>query len=277
MEQIFIEKLEVFGHHGVYEQEKEDGQFFLVDCLCDVSFKEAVATDNLSNTTDYGTMCLFIKKYFDESAMDLLETVADQLSTAMLYAFPGIHKIELSICKPNAPIPMDFQGVGVKIMKEWIPVAISIGSNMGDRELYLTTALEELVAHPAIRNLVVSDYMETKPYGYENQDDFLNGAATFDTLLSPDDLLDFLHEIENHGNRERKIHWGPRTIDLDILLYGDMLYNTKDLIIPHLDMCNREFVLKPLVSIAPGMVHPVRRRNIYDLYHSFKTFNKKDE
>jgi 2-amino-4-hydroxy-6-hydroxymethyldihydropteridine diphosphokinase len=63
------------------------------------------------------------------------------------------------------------------------------------------------------------------------------------------------------------MHWGPRTLDLDILLYGDRQVNQKNLIIPHIDMCNRSFVLQPLMQIAPGMVHPIRRRTIYDLYH----------
>jgi dihydroneopterin aldolase/2-amino-4-hydroxy-6-hydroxymethyldihydropteridine diphosphokinase len=267
MEQIFIDKLRVFGYHGVYEQEKSQGQTFVVDCICDVSFAEAVQEDALSQTTDYGNVCLFIKKYFDEHAYDLLETAADGLSTALMYAFPGMQRLELSISKPEAPIPMEFKGVGVRMTKAWIPVAISFGSNIGDREAYLTEAMEKLVANPAIRNLVVSDYIETEPYGYREQDKFLNGAAIFETLLSPEELLALFQSMEQEAGRRREIHWGPRTLDLDILLYGDRQVNQKNLIIPHIDMCNRSFVLQPLMQIAPGMVHPIRRRTIYDLYH----------
>ncbi len=270
MEQILVQGLQVFGYHGVYEQEKEEGQTFLVNCVMDTSFASAIHSDDVGETVDYGTACLFIKKYFEEKAYDLLEKVADELATSIMYAFPGIEKIQIQITKPNAPIPMEFESVGVRVEKKWHKVALAIGSNMGDKEKYLTDALETLIANPDIRNVIVSDYIETEPYGYVDQDKFLNGAVTLETLLSAEDLLIFLHEIEAKAERKREIHWGPRTLDLDILLYDDVCMHTKELTIPHIDMCNRMFVLEPLMQIAPGLVHPVRRRTIYDLYHILK-------
>lgn len=270
MEQILVQGLQVFGYHGVYEQEKEEGQTFLVNCVMDTSFASAIHSDDVGETVDYGTVCLFIKKYFEEKAYDLLEKVADELATSIMYAFPGIEKIQIQITKPNAPIPMEFESVGVRVEKKWHKVALAIGSNMGDKEKYLTDALETLIANPNIRNVIVSDYIETEPYGYVDQDKFLNGAVTLETLLSAEDLLIFLHEIEAKAERKREIHWGPRTLDLDILLYDDVCMHTKELTIPHIDMCNRMFVLEPLMQIAPGLVHPVRRRTIYDLYHILK-------
>lgn len=270
MEQILVQGLQVFGYHGVYEQEKEEGQTFLVNCVMDTSFASAIHSDDVGETVDYGTVCLFIKKYFEEKAYDLLEKVADELATSIMYAFPGIEKIQIQITKPNAPIPMEFKSVGVRVEKKWHKVALAIGSNMGDKEKYLTDAMETLIANPDIRNVIVSDYVETEPYGYVEQDKFLNGAVTLETLLSAEDLLIFLHEIEAKAERNREIHWGPRTLDLDILLYDDVCMHTKELTIPHIDMCNRMFVLEPLMQIAPGLVHPVRRRTIYDLYHILK-------
>ncbi len=270
MEQILVQGLQVFGYHGVYEQEKEEGQTFLVNCVMDTSFASAIHSDDVGETVDYGTVCLFIKKYFEEKAYDLLEKVADELATSIMYAFPGIEKIQIQITKPNAPIPMEFESVGVRVEKKWHKVALAIGSNMGDKEKYLTDAMETLIANPDIRNVIVSDYVETEPYGYVEQDKFLNGAVTLETLLSAEDLLIFLHEIEAKAERKREIHWGPRTLDLDILLYDDVCMHTKELTIPHIDMCNRMFVLEPLMQIAPGLVHPVRRRTIYDLYHILK-------
>lgn len=270
MEQILVQGLQVFGYHGVYEQEKEEGQTFLVNCVMDTSFASAIHSDDVGETVDYGTVCLFIKKYFEEKAYDLLEKVADELATSIMYAFPGIEKIQIQITKPNAPIPMEFKSVGVRVEKKWHKVALAIGSNMGDKEKYLTDAMETLIANPDIRNVIVSDYVETEPYGYVEQDKFLNGAVTLETLLSAEDLLICLHEIEAKAERKREIHWGPRTLDLDILLYDDVCMHTKELTIPHIDMCNRMFVLEPLMQIAPGLVHPVRRRTIYDLYHILK-------
>ena len=97
----------------------------------------------------------------------------------------------------------------------------------------------------------------TAPYGGVEQDDFLNGALALKTLLTPQELLERLHEIEQEAHRERLIHWGPRTLDLDILLYDDLVLDTPDLIIPHVEMHLRDFVLIPLAQIAPWKRHPV--------------------
>ncbi len=104
--------------------------------------------------------------------------------------------------------------------------------------------------------------METKPYGDVEQDDFLNGAAEIDTLYEPHELLDKIHETENKGGRERTVKWGPRTIDLDILLYDHQILTDKDLMIPHPEMHKRMFVLKPLESIAPWAEHPVFKETV---------------
>ena len=105
--------------------------------------------------------------------------------------------------------------------------------------------------------LKVSDFLVTAPYGGVEQDDFLNGALALKTLLTPQELLERLHEIEQEAHRERLIHWGPRTLDLDILLYDDLVLDTPDLIIPHAEMHLRDFVLIPLAQIAPWKRHPL--------------------
>lgn len=94
----------------------------------------------------------------------------------------------------------------------------------------------------------VSELLVTKPYGGVEQEDFLNGCLELETLLTPQELLEELHRIEQEAGRERKIHWGPRTLDLDILFYDKELIETEDLIIPHVDLENRYFVLKPLAG-----------------------------
>ena len=94
------------------------------------------------------------------------------------------------------------------------------------------------------------------------QDDFLNGAVGLKTLLFPDELLAFLHELEQKAGRERKIHWGPRTLDLDILLYQDYVSDDPELTVPHPDMGNRRFVLEPLSKLCPNLIHPVTGKTI---------------
>ena len=111
----------------------------------------------------------------------------------------------------------------------------------------------------------VSGYLVTEPYGGVEQDEFLNGVLKLRTLLTPEELLDRLHELEAAANRERIIHWGPRTLDLDILFYDNEIIDTPDLHIPHIDMENRDFVLKPMDEIAPYYRHPVLNKTIHQL------------
>ena len=111
----------------------------------------------------------------------------------------------------------------------------------------------------------VSDYLVTEPYGGVEQDVFLNGALKLRTLLTPEELLDRLHELEQAAHRERIVHWGPRTLDHDILLYDQMNIDTPVLHVPHIDMENRDFVLIPLTELAPYYRHPVLNKTISQL------------
>ena len=104
--------------------------------------------------------------------------------------------------------------------------------------------------------------METLPYGVVEQDNFVNGMFEIRTLLAPEELLQELHRIEQMEGRERKLHWGPRTLDLDIIFYDDLVYASGDLVIPHIDMENRYFVLKPLSELAPNFRHPITHKTV---------------
>jgi dihydroneopterin aldolase/2-amino-4-hydroxy-6-hydroxymethyldihydropteridine diphosphokinase len=103
----------------------------------------------------------------------------------------------------------------------------------------------------------VSSYQITAPVGGVEQDDFLNAAVALRTLRTPEELLELIGSIEQEQKRERSIHWGPRTIDLDILLYDSDIIQTKHLMIPHVEMQNRMFVLDPMCEIAPYTRHPL--------------------
>lgn len=126
---------------------------------------------------------------------------------------------------------------------------LSIGTNLGDRFDNLARALDLLMRNPANQNLKVSPIYETEPVGGVKQDDFLNVAVALDTNLTPLELLHWLQIIEKSLHRRRLIHWGPRTIDLDIVLYEDEEWQTANLKIPHPEMGNRRFVLQPLLDV----------------------------
>ena len=111
----------------------------------------------------------------------------------------------------------------------------------------------------------VSSFLSTAPYGGVEQDDFLNGCMQIRTLLTPRELLETLQGIEREAGRERKIHWGPRTLDLDIIFYDREVVDEEDLQIPHIEMQKRDFVLLPLREIAPHLRHPVTGKTVSEM------------
>ena len=142
---------------------------------------------------------------------------------------------------------------------------IGLGSNLGNREMMLIRSMEYLNQVPNINITNRSSFYETKPVGGPPQGDFINAAIEVETQLSPINLLVKLQEIEVRLRRKRVIKDGPRTIDLDILLFDDIIINTSRLNIPHPLMHKRMFVLEPLTEIAPQLKHPVSEKSIIQL------------
>ena len=142
---------------------------------------------------------------------------------------------------------------------------------MGDKKAYLDQAVQALKEHKACHVEAVSDYLVTSPYGVTDQNDFLNACLKLRTLLTPYELLDELHKIEQQAGRERIRRWGPRTLDLDILFYDDLILGDPNLCIPHVDLANREFVLKPLAEIAPYLHHPANGKTVQEMLREVAT------
>jgi len=144
--------------------------------------------------------------------------------------------------------------------------AIGLGSNLGDRAAILRQAVETLSATPEIVLRQVSRNFETAPVGGPpGQGSFLNAAVTLETSLSPERLHEVLKRIEQQAGRRRVVRWGERTLDLDLLLFGNRELDGDTLTVPHPRMSFRRFVLDPLASIAPDWVHPTTGRTIADL------------
>ena len=141
---------------------------------------------------------------------------------------------------------------------------IALGSNI-DAERNLPAAVGRLAATPGLRLTALSGVYRTPPWGVEDQPSFLNAAAAAETTLSPLELLDALQAIENRLGRTREVRFGPRTIDLDLLLYAEQVIDSERLTVPHPRLHERGFVLTPLCDLAPELIHPVLNRAMADL------------
>jgi 2-amino-4-hydroxy-6-hydroxymethyldihydropteridine diphosphokinase len=147
---------------------------------------------------------------------------------------------------------------------------IGLGSNRGDRKTNCRKALELLAESGRVTK--VSSFYRTEPVGFKDQEDFINAVAEVETDLSPQELLAACNRIEAELGRTREVRWGPRTIDLDILLYGDRTVHDHDpdLTIPHPLLADRRFVLVPLCEIAPQALHPVSGKTVERLLHELE-------
>ena len=275
-DEIRIEGLEVYARHGVYPEETKNGQYFYVNAILCINIRQAGREDNLERTINYGTVCHLITDWMQENTCLLLEAVAERLSRALLLEYDALADLELEIQKPHAPIRLPFGNVSVKVRRGWHRAYIAVGSNLGNRKTHILSGIQALKVHPLIKLKKVSKMIVTEPYGGVEQEDFLNGALEIETLLEPEELLEVLHQVEDAEGRKRTLRWGPRTLDLDILFYDRICYESENLVIPHVDLENRVFVLKPMSEIAPYFRHPINHKTMMGLLKELEQKTEED-
>ena len=266
MDKIIIKDLEIFAYHGVLKEEKLKGQTFFLTAELSLDLREAGMTDKLEKTVNYAQVCQDIYEVMTGNKFDLIEAVAENIADTILLKYDIIKSVRIIVSKPQAPIEMEFDTVCVDILRRKHIAYLGIGSNLGDKEGYLDYAVDQLNKDDYIKVTKISSYIVTKPYGDVEQDDFLNGCLEIETLYTPQELLAVVNDIEQGAGRKRLIHWGPRTLDIDILLYDREIIMEEKLIVPHIEMTKREFVLKPLSEIAPFAYHPGYNKTAMELY-----------
>lgn len=270
MDKIKIKNLEVFARHGVFPEENVLGQKFIISAVLYTDTRKAGKTDELTASIHYGEVSQFIEHFLTGHTYKLLECAAENLAEALLLQTPGLEKIKLEIKKPWAPVGLPLETVAVEIERSWHTAYIALGSNMGDKESYLNYAVTSLNEITGCEVQKVSSFLVTPPYGVTEQDDFLNGCLKLHTLLTPKELLEELHRIEKEAGRERILRWGPRTLDMDIIFYDNLIWEDDDLCIPHVEVQKRDFVLKPLYEIAPYVRHPGTGKTVHEMLDELK-------
>lgn len=270
MDEIRIERLRVYAHHGYFADEKWNGQYFEVSVVLKLSLQDAGVSDVIANTVDYAAVCEFIAAKMTEQTFDLIETVAEFLADSLMDQYEAVREAAVEVRKPDAPISMEVSYVSVKVVRRRHLSYVAFGSNLGDSRALIQQAVDLVDQDKRCKVLEVSPIRKSTPYGGVEQADYYNGVMEVETYYEPLMFLKCLQEIEIKLGRKRKVRWGPRTMDLDILLFDRMVIDSKELIVPHPDMQNRDFVLLPLSEIAPYLRHPLLHKTIGELLEDVK-------
>lgn len=270
MDKLYLKDVEIFANHGVFQEEKNLGQKFILSLELDVDLREAAVTGDLSKSIHYGELCHNIEREFQKESYDLIETATEKIAEYVLYNYNLVKGVKVLLKKPWAPIGRHLDSAAVEVYRKWHKVYISIGSNIGDKEENINQAIDKLKEFREIKVLKISSIIETDPWGYEEQDTFKNAAIEIETFLNPKELMTILLNIEKEMKRERIIKWGPRIIDLDIIFFDDYISSDEYVTIPHPRMEEREFVLEPLNEIAPNFIHPLNNKRVFKMLEEIK-------
>lgn len=249
---IELNGLKVHGKHGVFAEEKHTGHDFLIDAQLFVDLSQAAIDDSLAASVNYGAVADLIVNTVQPGSVDLIEHLAKRVLDAIFAHFPLVRAAKITINKPTAPINHPFQNVSVTLKREAPQqlALVSVGSNVGDSKEYLAKALELINKIPETSVLASSSMYQTKPVSDIVQADYLNAIFALSTKLSPWQLLNELQEIELMLHRRRIIRFGPRTLDLDLISWGEIALESDYLTLPHPRAHERAFVLVPLAEVS---------------------------
>jgi dihydroneopterin aldolase/2-amino-4-hydroxy-6-hydroxymethyldihydropteridine diphosphokinase len=254
-DRIVLQGVSARGFHGVLDEEKSDGQDFVVDVMLEVDLRRAGRSDLLAHTVNYGEVAADIVALITGPSGDLIEKLADRIAAAALQR-PLVQAVEVTVHKPQAPIGVPFGDVQVVVERRRDdPVVIALGANLGAVQATLERAVRELADVDGLRITAVSELFESDPVGGPEQPVYLNAVVLARTRLSAFALLTELHRIEADHGRVRETRWGARSLDLDLIQYGDpesdsdQVSKDPELMLPHPRAHERMFVLAPWSAV----------------------------
>ena len=250
-DRIVLQGISAHGHHGVLDFEKADGQEFVVDVALEVDLRRPGRSDVLAHTVNYADVAADVVSLITGPSLDLIEALAEKIARAALKR-PLVQAVEVTVHKPQAPVGVTFGDVQVVVERHRDePVVIALGANLGKVQATLEAAVRALADVDGLRISAVSDLFETDPVGGPEQPVYLNAVVLARTRLAAFALLTELHAIEADRGRVRETRCGARTLDLDLIQYGDpetgseQISQDPDLILPHPRAHERAFVLTP--------------------------------
>jgi dihydroneopterin aldolase/2-amino-4-hydroxy-6-hydroxymethyldihydropteridine diphosphokinase len=257
-DRIHLRGVEAVGYHGVLLDEKRDGQPFVVDVVMELDLATAGASDALDDTVSYAEVAGEVMARITGPSFDLIERLAEVIADDVLdHAL--VDAVTVTVHKPQAPVGHPFSDVAVEVHRtRGIPVVVALGANLGDARANLESAVQAVADLPGMRVRAVSPLVETDPVGGPEQPAYLNAVLVGDSLLSPEDLLTRLHEIEAEHGRTRDVRWGARTLDLDLIQVGlpgsrsEVRRESPALTLPHPRAHERGFVLLPWSLADPA-------------------------
>ncbi len=249
---------------GCYTHEKTQSQQVVVDIECKLYTYNWLNKDKLETTVNYDELIEYVRELLPKPKYNLLESLGQYIASSILEKFTLISQVQVDLVK-TALSGLRAQEIKVSNMQlRKFKVALALGSNhVYLPQQQLITAIEILGEY--IEEIKIADFYETKPVGGVVQNNFINSVITGFTQLKPEQLLGKIKSIEKlMGKDEVQIN-GPRIIDIDLIFYDNLIYTHNFLQIPHKDMHNRDFVLVPLVDIAPDWVHPILQKTVKQL------------
>ena len=246
-DRIILSGLRAYGFHGVFPEERRDGQEFVVDAELEIDMDAAAASDDLTDTADYGALAARLHDVVTGPPLDLIETLAVRLARVCL-GDPRVEAATVTVHKPSAPIPLTFEDVAVRVRRLRVPAVLSLGSNLGDRLAHLQAGLDVLARQLAV--VAVSPVYETAPVGGPEQGPFLNAVVSV-TVADAESALTAAHLAEQSERRERAVRFGPRTLDVDVISVAGVQSEDPRLTLPHPRAHERAFVLAPWADLDP--------------------------
>lgn len=264
--QIQIDKIASQAIIGCYPHERFKMQELIIDIVADLYDYNWIEQDKLDTTVDYDKLIDYITKLVPQTEYRLLESLVQYLAKSILKEHLLIQQIKIGVIKSSICGVRAHQVKVNYTLERKFKVALALGSNWEYLpQQQLITAIEILGEY--VNEIKIGGLYETKPVGFTEQNNFYNTAIVGYTTLKPEELFSKIKSIEKLMDKKEQVRYGPRIIDIDLILFEDLVYSHNFLTVPHKQAHLRDFVMRPLADIEPNWIYPLWNKTITQLLH----------